>query len=361
MKYDYLIVGAGFSGSVLAERLKSSGKKVVVVDRRNHVGGNCYDYYDSAGVLVHAYGPHYFRTDNKDVLDYLSKFTQWRKYRYRIRSCVCGELYPVPINRDTLNKFFSINLVTEDEAKKFLESKREKIEHPANAEEQVLSTAGRELYEAFFKNYTLKQWGINPKKLVASVTARIPIRFSTDDSYLEEKFQAMPLKGYAEMFKNMLKGVDVLLNTDFRAAKEKIDFDKLIYTGPIDEYFNHKYGRLQYRSLRFEFETFDREYYQEWSQINYPNDFDYTRIVEIKHATGQKTPKTTIVKEYPCAEGEPFYPMPLEAEKELYLKYKKEASGLSNVYFVGRLAQYEYLNMDQVCKRALDLFKALEV
>lgn len=356
MNYDYLIVGAGLSGSVLAERLTSIGEKVLVIDKRSHVGGNCYDYYDEAGVLVHKFGPHYFRTNYEEVEKYLSRFTEWRKYEYRIRSYVNGKLYPIPINRDTLNSFFKINLSTDEEAERFLESKRIKIDKPKNAEEQVLAAVGRELYEAFYKNYTIKQWGVKPTELDASVTARIPVRTNTDDRYFDDRFQAMPLEGYTKLVENLLRGVEVRLNTDYRRVKDKIKYNKLIYTGPIDEFFDYKYGRLPYRSLRFEFESFDMEFYQDFSQINYPNDYEYTRIVEIKHATGQKIPRTTIVKEYPKSVGEPFYPIPNPRNHELYLKYKEEASKLKNTYFIGRLAEYKYLNMDQVCKNALDLF-----
>ena len=358
-KFDYLIIGAGFAGSVLAERLNSIGKKVLVVDKRNHIGGNCYDYYNKAGVLVHKYGPHYFRTNFNEVKNYLSKFTKWRPCEYRIRSYINGQLYTFPINRNTLNEFFNINLKTEKQAKDFLNSKRIKIKKPKNAEEQVLALVGKEIYEAFFKNYTKKQWRIDSKKLDAFVTARIPIRTNADDRYVNEKFQAMPKDGYAKLFENMLRGVQVMLNTDFEKIKNKISYDKLIYTGPIDKFFNYKYGKLPYRSLKFKFETYNKEFYQNWSQINYPNNYKFTRIVEIKHVTGQKIPRTTIVKEYPCCKKEPYYPIPSQENQKLYLKYKKEADKLKNVYFIGRLAKYEYLNMDQVVKNALDLFNEL--
>lgn len=359
-KYDYLIVGAGFAGSVLAERLNSIGKKVLIVEKRDHIGGNCYDYYDGTGVLVHKYGPHYFRTNFQEVVDYLSRFTQWRPHEYRIRSYVNGKIYTFPINRNTLNEFFGVNLKTDQETEEFLKSKRENIENPKNAEEQILALAGKEIYEAFFKNYTIKQWGIHPKNLDASVTARIPIRINDDDRYLNDKFQAMPKDGYTKLFENLLKGIDIILNTDYKTVIKNISYDKLIYTGPIDEFFDYKYGKLPYRSLKFEFENHNKEFYQDWSQINYPNDYDFTRIVEIKHATGQKTPTTTIVKEYPQSEGDPYYPIPAKENHELYKKYEAEANNLKNFYFIGRLAQYKYLNMDQVVKEALDLFEKIK-
>lgn len=355
-KIDYLIVGAGFSGSTLAERLNSTGKKVLVIDKRNHIGGNCYDYYNKGGVLVHKYGPHYFRTDFNDVKDYLSRFTNWHPHEYRVRASIKGRLYTFPINRNTLNEFFGINLKSEEEAKEFLEIKRTKIEKPQNAEQQILAQVGRELYEAFFKHYTERQWGIHPRELDASVTARIPIRTNTDDRYVSGKFQAMPKDGYHTLFKNMLNGVEVWLNTSFKEIKDEVQYDKLIYTGPIDEFFNYRFGKLPYRSLRFKFETYEKEFFQDWVQINFPKEYDYSRIVEIKHATGQRTPWTTTVKDYPCAEGEPFYPVPNPVNRETYLKYQQEATKLKNVYFTGRLATYRYLNMDQVVKEALDLF-----
>lgn len=358
-RYDYLIVGAGLAGSVSAERLNSIGKKVLVIDRRNHVAGNSHDFIDAAGVLVHKYGPHYFRTNSEEVRKYLSQFTLWHMCEYRIMACVNSELYPFPINRNTINQFFGLNLKTEEETQRFLDSKRPKIDRPSNSEEQIISQVGVELYDAFFRNYTRKQWGLDPKKLDPSVTGRIPIRTNTDDRYLDEKFQAMPKEGYTRMVEKMLSGIEVRLNTDFKDIKDKIRFDRLIYTGRIDEFFNYRYGRLPYRSLNFRFKTLNMEYHQGWSQINYPNDYKSTRIVEIKHATGQKHPNTTIVKEAPTSEGEPFYPILTKENHALYEKYENEAKQLRNVYFIGRLAQYKYFNMDQVVLNALHLFEQL--
>ncbi|MFW9972506.1 MAG: UDP-galactopyranose mutase [Candidatus Odinarchaeota archaeon] len=356
-EYDFLIVGAGLTGAVLAERLTAKKHKVLVIEKRNHIGGNCFDYYDKDGVLVHKYGPHYFRTDDSRVFEYLSKFTSWRPFEYRIRSCVDGKYYPFPINRTTLNEFFHTNLKNPREVKKFLRTKRVDIKKPQNAEEYVLSHLGRELYEKFFKNYTIKQWNRDPKKLNASVTARIPIRYNDDDRYFNEKIQVMPKKGYNYLFNQLLKGIDVWLETDFYEIKNDIEYKYLIFTGPIDKYFNYKYGQLPYRSLKFMYENYDQEFYQDWVQINYPNDYDYTRIVEIKHATGQKCNNTTIVKEYPANEGEPYYPIPFKENSTIFQLYEQEASKLKNIFFKGRLATYRYLNMDSVVNEALGFSK----
>jgi UDP-galactopyranose mutase len=359
-KVDYLIVGVGFSGAVLAERLKSINKKVLIIEKRNHIGGNSYDYYDDYGVLIHKYGPHYFRTDSDKVFQYLSKFTKWRPCKYRIRVFIDGELYPFPINRDTINKFFNLNLKSEQEVKEFLNQKKVNIKYPKNAEEQVLSTLGRDLYEKFFKNYTIKQWHTDPKNLDASVITRIPIRYNTNDIYFDERIQAIPLNGYHELFKNLLKGIEIWLNVEYNKIKDEISYRNLIYTAPIDEFFNFKYGKLPYRSLKFVNESYKQDYYQDWVQINYPNDFNYTRIVEIKHVTKQKCANTTIVKEFPSDKGEPFYPIPFYKNYDLYQKYNQDANKLKNVYFIGRLARYRYLNMDQVVKQALNLFKMIK-
>ena len=359
-KCDYLIVGAGFAGCILAERLTSIGKKVILIDKRDHVGGNCFDFTNPKGLLVHKYGPHYFRTDSDQVKDYLSKFTEWIPAEYIVKAFVNGKLYPLPINRDTINQFFNINLQGEEEAKYFMEKKREKIENPKNAEEFALSVFGREIYEAFFKNYTKKHWGIDARDLAPSVVARIPLRHNTNNKYVNEKFQAMPKEGYTKMFEKMLKNTKVLLNTDFKKTNE-IDYKRLIFTGPIDEFFDYKFGKLPYRSVKFNFIDLKQKNHQPSVQINYPNDFDFTRKVEIKHVTGQKEHDfTTVVEEFPCDEGDPFYPIPNEKNEELYKKYKEEADKLANVFFIGRMAEYKYLNIDHVAKKALELFDKIK-
>lgn len=359
MKFDYLIVGAGLSGSILAERLTSMNKKVLVVEKRNYIGGNCHDCFDQCGVLIHKHGPHYFRTNSDQVISYLSRFTDWIYFEPKIKASIDKKLYTIPINRDTLNQFFNVNLRTKSEARQFLEEKKVKIKKINNAEEQVISLAGQEIYDAFFKNYTVKQWDIHPKNLDPSVTARIPIRTNTDDRYFTDKFQGVPKKGYTKMIEKMLENCKVLLNTDYESIKNKILFDNLIYTGQIDTFFNYRYGKLPYRSLKIVFKNYKKNFYQDWVQINYPNNYKFTRIVEMKHATRQKIDSTTISKEYPTWKGDPYYPVPNKDNEQLYKKYETEAKKLKNVYFIGRLAEYKYLNMDQVIEKSLNLFKEI--
>jgi UDP-galactopyranose mutase len=359
--FDFLIVGAGFAGCVLAERIASRfDRKVLIVEKRDHIGGNCFDFYNEDGLLVHKYGPHYFRTNNKKVFDYLSQFTQWRYHQYRILAFVNGQLLPLPINLDTVNNLYGLKL-SSFELEEFFEKVREPVEKIRTSEDIVIAQVGRELYEMFFKNYTKKQWGLDPSELDASVCARIPVRTNRDGRYFNDKYQAMPKHGYSEMFRKLIShpNIHLLLKTDYKEILDLVPFNKMIYTGPIDEFFDHKFGRLPYRSLRFEFETLDQECYQPVSQVNYPNDYDFTRIVEIKHATGQRHQKTTIVREYPLEKGDPYYPIPREENQLLYERYKKEADKLKDVYFIGRLANYRYHNMDEVVALALELFETL--
>lgn len=361
--FDYLIVGAGYSGSVLAERIATQlNKKVLVVDKRSHVGGNAYDYYNEHGILVHKYGPHWFHTNDKKVFDFLSKFTEWRYHYHRVKTYVDGKLVPIPINLDTLNELYGFNLKSPEEVQEYYNKVKVFIQNPRNSEEMVISQVGEDLYKKFFKGYTLKQWEIDPKDLAASVTARIPTRTNRDDRYFTDTYQGIPKHGYTEMFNKMLShpNISIMLQTDYKSIIDEIKFATLIYTGPIDSFFDYKFGKLPYRSLRFEHETFPQESYQSHQQINFPNDYDFTRIVEWKHATGQKSNLTTITREYSLlAEGdmEKYYPIPKEGNHELYRKYKAEADKLNNVLFCGRLADYKYYNMDQVVARALMIFE----
>ncbi len=359
--FDYLIVGAGFAGCVLAERLASrNGKKVLLVDKRNHIGGNAYDYFNNDGILIHKYGPHIFHTNSKEVFDYLGQYTNWRSYEHRVLASVDGQLVPIPINLNTINKLYGLNLCS-SQVEDFFSSRAEKIERVKTSEDVVVSKVGRELYEKFFKGYTKKQWDLDPSELDASVTARVPTRTNKDDRYFTDTYQAMPSDGYTKMFEKMLAhpGIKVMLQTDYKEVIDSIPYKQMIYTGPIDSYFDFCYGKLPYRSLEFKFETVEAQAYQPTGTVNYPNEQSYTRITDFKYLTGQKHPKTTIVYEYPKADGDPYYPIPRPENAEIYRKYQQLAAQMENTYFVGRLATYKYYNMDQVVAQALTLFKKL--
>ena len=360
--FDYMIVGAGFAGSVLAERLATvAGKRVVLVDRRNHIGGNAYDHYDEAGVLVHKYGPHIFHTNSKEVFDHLSQFTEWRQYEHRVRASVDGRLVPLPINLDTINELYGLSLSAR-ELEAFFESVAEPVERVRTSEDVVVSKVGRELYEKFFRNYTRKQWDLDPSELDASVAARVPTRLTRDDRYFTDTYQAMPKNGYTRMFERMLDhpNISVLLQTDYRDVDGSLPYRELIYTGAVDEFFDLRYGKLPYRSLEFRFETVEREVFQPAPVVNYPNEHAYTRCTEFKYLTGQEHTKTTVVYEYPQAEGDPYYPVPRPENAELYKRYKALADARADVHFVGRLATYKYYNMDQVVAQALAVFRRLQ-
>jgi UDP-galactopyranose mutase len=359
--FDYLVVGAGFAGSVLAERLASAaGKRVLIVDRRDHIGGNAFDHYDEDGILVHKYGPHIFHTNSAEILDYLGQFTAWRPYEHRVLASVDGRLVPMPINLDTINTLYGLSLNTE-QVEAFLAARAVKIDTVRTSEDVVLARVGRELYEKFFRNYTRKQWGLDPSELDASVTARVPVRTNRDPRYFSDRFQAMPLHGYTRMFQRMLAhpNIKVMLKTDFREIEGIIKYEQLIYTGPIDEFFDHRYGRLPYRSLDFKQETFDTAVAQAAPVVNYPNEHAYTRVTEFKYLTGQRHDKTAVVYEFPKAEGDPYYPIPRPENAALYKRYKELAGAMTNVHFVGRLATYKYYNMDQVVAQALTMFQDL--
>jgi len=361
--YDYLVVGAGFAGSVMAERLAAgSGKRVLVIDRRPHVAGNAFDHLDKAGILIHRYGPHIFHTNSADVFDYLSRFTEWRPYEHRVLAQVGDKRVPMPINRTTLNELYDLSLSTDEEAEAFLASRAEPVEAIRTSADVVISKVGRELYETFFQCYTRKQWGMDPSELDKSVTARVPTRTNTDDRYFTDTFQAMPADGYTKMFEAMLDhpNIDLMLGVDFAEVRQEVSFDKLVFTGPIDEYFGYKYGKLPYRSLNFRHETENCEWFQPVGVVNYPAEsFPYTRITEYKHLTGQVADKTSITYEYPCDEGDPYYPIPRPENQALFKRYEALAIGTPDVIFVGRLATYRYYNMDQVVGQALATYRRL--
>ena len=369
---DFLIIGAGFSGLVIAERLSAAGWKCVVADRRPHLGGNAHDRIDPAGVLIHPYGPHYFRTNSPRIVDYLSRFTAWHEVSYQIKSHTQGRYWSFPINLNTFEEFTG-KPSTSEEFSAWLEKNRIPIEAPANSEEVIISQVGRELYQLFFEGYTRKQWQRHPRDLDASVCGRVPIRTNRDNRYLTETFQALPAKGYTALFENLLAatpGIDLHLGMDFTEAKSRFKHKHLIFTGAIDEYFGRRFGPLPYRSLRFEHESFNSEqlrlrepisgkpgFWQPTVQVNYPDtDVPFTRIVEIKHATGQNIAATTILREFPknwTPDDEPYYPIPAPDAHAAYQKYAQLATTEKNTSFIGRLATYRYYNMDQVTAMAL--------
>ena len=360
--YDWLIVGAGIAGSVLAERLAAErGERVLVVDRRPHIGGNAYDHLDAAGLLVHRYGPHIFHTNSRAVFDHLSRFTEWRPYQHRVLGRVDGRLVPIPINLDTINKLYGLDL-TSAELEAWFASRAEPVNPVRTSEDVVVSKVGRELYEKFFRGYTRKQWGLDPSELDRSVTARVPVRTDRDDRYFTDEFQVMPAQGYTRMFERMLDhpNITVRLGADFREVRQEVSFRRLVWTGPVDEFFGHRYGHLPYRSLRFVHETLDQDWFQFVGTVNYPQTEAYTRITEYKHLTGQMHSRTSITYEYPEAEGDPYYPVPRPENQALYKRYEALADAEPDTWFVGRLATYRYLNMDQVVGQALATFRRIE-
>jgi UDP-galactopyranose mutase len=355
--FDYVIVGAGFSGSVVAAQMaRNFGKRVMLLDRRNHIGGNAYDHHDQHGILVHKYGPHIFHTNSKDVFDYLSLFTEWRNYEHKVLASVDGKLVPIPINLDTVNILHGLEL-TVDEMEAYLEKIAEKPPAIRTSEDVVVSRVGRDLYEKMFRGYTRKQWGLDPSDLDASVTARIPVRTNRDDRYFTDTYQAMPRHGFTRMFENMLDhpNITVILNTDYRDVLKSVQYRELVYTGPVDEFFGYRFGKLPYRSIQFRHETVDVEKLQPVAVINHPNEHDYTRVTEFKHLTGQSHSKTSVVYEYPCDGGDPYYPVPRPDNAAIYKRYEALATQTPAVHFVGRLATYKYYNMDQVVAQALTL------
>ncbi len=363
-RYDYLIVGCGFAGSVLAERLANEhDARILMIDKRDHVGGNAYDERNADGILYHKYGPHIFHTNSDEIFAYLSRFTKWRPYEHKVLACVRDQLVPIPINRTTLNRLFDAGLETDEEAAAFLAARAEPVADIQTSEDVVINAVGRELYELFFRGYTRKQWGLDPSELDKQVTSRIPTRTNTDDRYFGDKHQAMPADGYTEMFARMLDhpNITIALGTDYRDVRDEVDAAHTIYTGPVDEYFDWRFGKLPYRSLRFVHSTIDKQQFQPVAVVNYPSEeVPYTRISEYKHLTGQEHRRTSITLEYPSTEGDPYYPIPRPENQALYKKYEALADSTPGVTFVGRLATYRYYNMDQIDGQALATFRRLD-
>lgn len=361
MYLKYVVVGAGLAGLTLAERIANVlNEKVLVIEKRGHIGGNVYDSYNDDGILIHNYGPHIFHTNNKEVYEYLSNFTAWRDFWHRVLTYVDGNLIPMPITVETINKLYNLNLNC-FEVEDFLNKQAVDIKEIKTSKDVALSKVGEDIYAKIFENYTKKQWGVDPADLDTSVIARIPVRTNLDTRYFSDKYQGMPLYGYTKMCEKMAasKNIKIMLNTDYKEVIKDISYDTMIYTGPVDYFYDYKYGKLAYRSINFVFETHDVEVYQEAPVVNYPNDYDYTRITEYKQLTGQKHTKTTISKEFPCSEGEPYYPFPTAEHRKHYEMYAADMAKEENVIFIGRLAEYRYYNMDGVVRRALDVFENL--
>ena len=353
--FDFLIVGAGFAGSVCAERLATRGERVLVIDKRSHIGGNAYDCPDENGVIIHRYGPHIFHTNSRKIFAYLSRFTQWRFYEHKVLAQVDDALYPIPINRITLSKLYGIEL-DEAGAAAHLERVRIPKEPVSTSEDVVLNSVGTDLCEKFFRGYTKKQWGLDLSELSAGVAARIPTRANDDDRYFTDTFQFMPTEGYTRMFERMLdhRNIEVRLNTSLNDLGNEMRAPKMVYTGAIDAFYKYRYGRLPYRSLHFEHAHLpDQALTQPVGTINFPNEHAFTRVTEFRHLTGQDHSGTSIVREYPRAEGEPYYPIPRPDNEALFKQYDALARQERDVIFVGRLAQYRYYNMDQVVGAAL--------
>ncbi|MGK7861051.1 UDP-galactopyranose mutase [Falsiroseomonas sp. E2-1-a4] len=367
--FDWLVVGAGFAGSVLAERLAASrGDRVLVIDKRDHIGGNAYDHLDDAGVMIHRYGPHIFHTNSEAVFAHLSRFTAWRPYEHRVLAEVVspttGETVqvPMPINLDTINRLYGLDL-TEDQLESWFAERAEQVDQVRSSEDVVVGKVGRELYELFFRGYTRKQWALDPSELDKSVTARVPTRTNRDDRYFTDRFQAMPRDGYTAMFSRMLDHPNITVRTgmEFAEARRRFSFRRVIWTGPVDEYFGHRHGRLPYRSLRFRHETLDHEKALPTGTVNHPAEATpYTRVSEYKYLTGQVHPKTSVTYEFPAAEGDPYYPIPRPENQALYKKYEALADAERDTWFVGRLATYRYYNMDQVVGQALATFERIQ-
>jgi UDP-galactopyranose mutase len=362
MNFDYLVVGAGFAGSVCAERLANAGKNVLVVERRPHIAGNAYDEFDTYGILIHTYGPHIFHTNNKPVFEYLSRFTTWRFYEHRVLTVLDSKRYPIPINRTTLNQLYGLDL-DEQGAADFLERAREPREPLCTSEDVVLNSVGPDLCDKFFRGYSRKQWGLDLSELSAGVAARIPTRTNDDDRYFTDTYNIMPSEGFTRMFGRMLDhpNIELRLNTDYSDVRDTVIARHVIYTGPIDAFFDYRFGKLPYRSLVFEHDHLpNAEQLQEVAVYNYPSlNIPYTRITEFKHLTGQLCRGTSIVRESSSAEGDPYYPIPRAENEVLLKKYEALAKEQQYVTFVGRLAQYRYYNMDQVVEQSLRISEEL--
>ena len=369
MGVDWIVVGAGFTGATFAERMATAGRRVLIVDRRAHIGGNAHDETNAHGILVHRYGPHIFHTNSEAVWRYLGKFTEWRAYEHRVLGLVEGKLVPIPFNLDSLAALFSKKAAARIESALITQygfGKRVPILKLRTSEQPDIRDFADYVYRNVFEGYTLKQWQLRPEELSASVTARVPISVSRDARYFQDIFQAIPLRGYAEMFRRMLEhpNIVVALNYDWKRSMIKGRHTRVLFTGAIDEFLDYRFGPLPYRSIRFEERTLQKPQEQPVGTINYPNDYNFTRITEQKIITGQQAPVTTLITEFPRSH-EPgrtiaHYPIPRDENRLLYGKYAAAVKAeFPDVCFAGRLADYQYYDMDQACARALKLASEL--
>ncbi|EAH7988401.1 UDP-galactopyranose mutase [Campylobacter jejuni] len=366
-KVKNLIVGCGLSGAILAERLASKGQEVLIIDKREHIGGNIYDYKDQeTNITIHKYGPHVFHTNIKEVWDYISRFTKWYFYFLKVKACIDGKEVNIPFNLDSLYKVFPKEIARNLEKKlieKYSYNSKTTILELKNSNDKDLQFLADYIYKKVFLGYTVKQWGVKPEEIDSSVSARVPIYISKDDRYFQDTYQAIPKDGYTKMIENIINHplIKVRLNTDFKDIKKDIEYERLFYTGAIDEFFDYKFGRLPYRSLDIVFETYDKEYMQSCVHINFPNNFDFTRSIEYKYYFNEKSKKTVLSYEYPCeyeeGKNERYYPIPNDENQKLYEKYLQEASKLENVHFLGRLGDYKYYDMDKTIERVLCFFR----
>lgn len=376
---DYIIVGAGLAGCVMAERIASQlNKKVLIIEKRNHIGGNCYDLKDENNILIHKYGPHLFHTNNKNVVDYLSNFTSWDIYNHEVLAYIDGKEVPIPFNINTLYEVFPDTIAQRLEDKllqTFEYNAKVPILELKKSSDEDLTFLADFIYEKIFVNYTAKQWGMKPEDMDSAVTARVPIFVGRDDRYFNDKYQMLPKNGYTNMINNMLnhKNIKVMTNTDFKEIchlknNQFYLFDskfegKVIYTGEIDELFDYQFGELPYRSVDMKFETIEEEYYQEKATINYPNNYDFTRITEFKHIHPTNSDKTTILKEYPQEykrnENTPYYPIFTDENQSKYNEYLKYSKSIDNLVLVGRLAEYKYYDMDDIVERTLEVYREM--
>ncbi|MDD3420380.1 MAG: UDP-galactopyranose mutase [Candidatus Gastranaerophilales bacterium] len=368
-KKQNLVIGSGLAGATIANQLTTKlDEKVLVVDSKDHIAGNCYDYYDQNGICIQKYGSHIFHTNDDTVWEYLSNFCEWNTYQHKVIGVIDGIETPIPFNLNSIYDVFPKDLAKRLEEKlleKFEYNKKVPILEFKKQNDEDLQLLADFVYEKVFLNYTIKQWGLKPENIDNSVTARVPVFISNDNRYFQDIHQGIPIGGYTAMISNMLKNpnIEVKLNTEFSDIKNSLEYDRLFFTGSIDEFFDYKFGILPYRSVYFEMEEHNQEFYQKNAVVNYPNDNDFTRISEYKYYLNDKSEKTVIAKEYSenfkLGKNDRYYPIPKDENTDLYNQYLKEATKLDNVYFLGRLGDYKYYNMDQVVKRALDVFNGL--